>query len=146
MSHFDDAAIPITGRFQRIEDTLSRIEEKLDLKANLTEVSRIDSRVLALENGTSPSSQRVVQEVFSLQQNVTTLQMEGSKNLPLLAMIPDLEARVTVLEKQTLTSTAVQNALDTSRGNSNKLKLLVFGLILNAVMALGGIIVQLLKH
>lgn len=45
----EDASIPIAGRFQRIENTLERIEVKLDSKASLSDMITLDRRVAALE-------------------------------------------------------------------------------------------------
>lgn len=145
MTLHDDAIIPIAGRFQRIENTLARIEEKLDLKANIAEVSRIDTRVLALENGTAPGSQRLTQEFFQAQSNITSLQLENSKNLPLLAMIPDLENRVTSLESRTQTTEAVKTALETSQSNSRQLKFAIIGIITSVITSLGAMTVQIIK-
>lgn len=141
----DDATIPIAGRFQRIENTLARIEEKLDLKANIAEVSRIDTRVLALENGTSPQGQRLTQEFFQAQSNINSLQMENSKNLPLLAMIPDLENRVTNLEARTQTTEAVKAALETSQSNSRQLKFAIIGIVFTAISSLGSLTFAIIK-
>lgn len=135
----DEATIPIAGRFQRIENTLARIEEKLDLKANLAEVSRIDSRVLALENGTSPYSERLIRDFFETKQIVTTLQLENSKNLPLLAMIPELENRLSLVETQGTSNLAVKNALDASKENGLKLKWVIIGIAISALTSLAGL-------
>lgn len=141
----EDASIPISGRFQRIENALARIEEKLEVKANLSDVSRIETRVVALENGTSPYNQRLIQDFFSTQQNVASLQLESSKNLPLLASIPDLDNRLNALESTTKSSQAVTDAINASKQNSIRLRTALIGVTISALAGLGGLAVSLIN-
>lgn len=45
----EDGSLPPAGRFMRIEESLARIEDKLDVKADTSDVEKLATRVLTLE-------------------------------------------------------------------------------------------------
>lgn len=46
----EDGSLPPAGRFQRIEESLARIEDKLDTKAEAARVEALTERVTSLES------------------------------------------------------------------------------------------------
>lgn len=103
------------GRFQRIEDTLSRIETKLDSKADNRDVERIEIRV---------------------DQLVAT----GSTHArDALAEIKTLTERMTKVENTTAATSAVETALAATRDNTQRMKLIVWGLVINVIGTLAAV-------
>ena len=110
-----EGTLTADARFNRIEEALFRIEVKLDSKANVLDMDRLEARIVALENGTSPYFGQVIQEVKRAQDELNNLKLKVN------------------------TDEAVDNALETSRSNSNKLKLVIWGMIITAIGSIGSL-------
>lgn len=143
----NDASIPVAGRFQRIENALDRIEAKLDSKVGLREFSELELRVGTLETGSSPYQRPLIEQLKQTVIDVSSLKLEGSKSArEALAEAKALDLRVIALEAKTLTSDAVQKALETSQSNASKLKWAIIGIVLSSILSAAGIVIPLILN
>ena len=87
MTSHDDGTITPTGRFARIEDTLNRIESKLDLKADESRVKALETRHEMLSKFVddvmggrivSPMSADYLKRFTDLENHVEALQLADS--------------------------------------------------------------------
>lgn len=67
-------------RFDRVEAALTRIEAKLDTKADRTELAVALARLEAVEQGTHPLARLYLRDFEDLQRRVDTLEERGSRN------------------------------------------------------------------
>jgi hypothetical protein len=74
-THEDDSgAISPSGRFARMEASLNRIEEKLDLKADQAALEALETRVALIETVGTPRVQEAVSSFKRLEQHVNDLE------------------------------------------------------------------------
>lgn len=88
------------GRFDRMEGTLVRIEDKLDRKADLRDLVHLDARVVSLEAGETPVGKILIEQFREVREEVRTLHDRGSPQAQeALRVVHDLQTQVAVLEK-----------------------------------------------
>ena len=122
MTEDSAGSLTISNRFQRIETTLSRIEDKLDQKASTTELDRLETRIVALETKTDPYSKQLVDQFMVSQQRLASLELKTS------------------------TIEAVGKAVESSRDNAKRLNIAIIGMVLTTLFSMAGIVLQLLRH
>lgn len=94
----DDGTILPSGRFARMEAALTRIEEKLDLKADAARVSALESIVDALDKHLTdfttgrvitPTGAEYLKRFNEMEQNIEVLQLSDSNKNAVAQAIKD---------------------------------------------------------
>ena len=104
----DSGAIAPSGRFDRIEQTLYRIEQKLDHKVDQEDFNAAMTRISLLESGDTPLGRVMLQQFSEFQRQVTDLTLHGSTHARELDVkVARDTARIDKLEDEMLNRKAV---------------------------------------
>jgi hypothetical protein len=107
----EDGGISPGGRFQRMEDSLERIESKLDHKADRDDVQRLELRIVSLESGTTPLGMLLIKQFEKLQRDMERIDAQGSHQAQEAdALARKVEAEVIKLSSRQAEKLAVHDA------------------------------------
>lgn len=96
------------GRFDRMEQALTRIEEKLDRKIDLRDFVQLEARVGMLESGDTPVGKILLEQFRELQAQMRELSEHGSRNAQeAYAKAHELDKQVAVLQQASETNQAL---------------------------------------
>lgn len=107
------------GRFERMEDALLRIEEKLDRKVDMRDFDRLQERLTIIETGATPYAKSLIAQFERAMADIESLKLLGSHNAQAAVQeVHLLDGRVSVLEAASLSQEAVAQL--TARTISNR--------------------------
>lgn len=133
MDTTDSGAITAAGRFERMEQTLTRIELKLDSKVDNTEFASLRQRVEVMENGETPMARFVMKQFEDVQQRVSDITLHGSAQAQEAnAAIKAVEKDVEVLRFESQSS----RALMSNKHNNQSRNIKLWAIAISAVVVL----------
>lgn len=106
-----------SGRFQRMEEALLRIEDKLDRKVGIKEFAYLEARVGVLESGETPMGKLLLKQFEDVQHTVADLRDRGSANArEAMALAHSLDLEVAHLRQEQTERAAVTKAARSAAG------------------------------
>jgi hypothetical protein len=122
MDATDSGSISAGGRFDRIEQTLTRIELKLDSKVDNSDFAALRQRVEVMENGESPMARFVMKQFEDVQARVNEITLHGSAQAQeATAAIKAVEKDVEVLRFESQSGRALMSNKHANQNRNIKL-------------------------
>lgn len=104
-----------SGRFQRMEEALLRIEDKLDRKVDIKEFAYLEARVGVIENGETPVGKLLLKQFEETRKDVLDLRERGSANArDALKLGHELDLKVAKLREEQVQRAAVTKSIRTA--------------------------------
>lgn len=143
MTDTDSGSISAGGRFDRIEQTLTRIELKLDSKVDNSDFAALRQRVEIMENGETPMARFVMKQFEDVQQRLNDIVLHGSSQAQeAIHQIEGVKKDVEVLRFESQSGRALMSNKHANQNRSYKLwAIIVSGLV--ALEAAGTLVLTL---
>lgn len=128
-----DGVLGLGDRFTRLEQTLDRIEKKLDTKVDITDFVALTHRVDLVESGETPLAKFLMKQFDDVQTRLNDLVLHGSTQAQdANAQIKQVEKDVEVLRFESQSG----RALMSTKQHASERSMRVWGIVLSAAVVL----------
>lgn len=123
MDPIDTGALPASGRFERMERALNRIEDKLDSLPTGEAFRSLEHRVAMIESGATPFQTGYIRTVDRLSNRVDDFEAHGSSQARAAeALAREVHQRVDALEREADRRLgATQDRVDSTKGRYDRM-------------------------